>query len=205
MLEKEWSRIPMHDDDDTLIRRAQKGDQDAFEALVRRHDRTVLALALRYTGDPESARDIYQEVFLRVHTALPRFRFESQFSTWLHRITVNCCLNYRSARLGGRDVSLESEVLEASPGGTLSDRDLPEALVDASDPLRPTRSREIRRRLAVALDRLSPQQKLVFVLRHFEGRRLREIAEVLQCAEGTVKKHLFSGTQRLREQLSELR
>jgi RNA polymerase sigma-70 factor (ECF subfamily) len=195
----------MQPDDQTLILRAQRGDDAAFETLVRRYDRTVLSIALRYTGDPETAKDIYQDVFLRVHTALPRFRFESQFSTWLHRITVNCCLNYHSARPGRRDVSLESEVLESSNGSTLTGRDLPEALVDASDPLRPSRSREIRRRLAIALDRLSPQQKLVFVLRHFEGRRLREIAEVLQCAEGTVKKHLFSGTQRLREQLSELR
>ncbi len=195
----------MQTDDHALILRAQQGDAAAFESLVRRYDRAVLSIALRYTGDPEAAKDIYQEVFMRVHTALPRFRFESLFSTWLHRITVNCCLNSRSARPGRRDVSLEGEVLESPDGNPVADHDLPEALVDAPDPLRPTRSREIRRRLAVALDRLSPQQKLVFVLRHFEGRRLREIADALQCAEGTVKKHLFSGTQRLREQLSELR
>lgn len=192
-------------DDNALIRRAQHGDSRAFETLVQRYDRAVLSVALRYTGDPEAARDIYQDVFLRVHTALPGFRFESLFSTWLYRITVNCCLNFQSARFRRHDLSLEQEVLSVPDGHSNQDPELPSSLVEEPDSLRRTLSREIRSALSRAMDLLSPQQRLVFILRHFEGYKLREIAEHLQCAEGTVKKHLFAGTQRLREQLSELR
>lgn len=193
----------MQTDDDTLILQAQRGDEGAFEALLRRYDRIVLSLAMRYCGDSDTARDIYQEVFLRVHTALPRFRFECRFSTWLYRIAVNCCLSHRGSRRS-RDLSLEAEVLDqGGPDGQV--HRLPQALISPTNSMNRTLAREIRARLEQAFDLLSPQQRIVFTLRHFQGCKLKEIADCLNCAEGTVKKHLFSGTRRLREELRELR
>lgn len=193
----------MQTDDHALILRAQHRDDAAFESLVRRYDHAVLSIALRYTGDPEAAKDIYQEVFLRVHIALPRFRWECRFSTWLYRIAVNCCLNYRTSGRS-RNLSLEGEVLDqGGPDG--GGHRLPQALISQANSMNRTLVGEIRARLERAFDLLSPQQRLVFTLRHFQGCKLKEIADCLNCAEGTVKKHLFSGTRRLREELRELR
>ncbi len=191
----------MGQDDNDLILKAQRGDGAAFEELVHRHDRRVLGIAMRYVGDVDAAKDIYQEVFLRAHNGLSRFKFESRFSTWLHRIAVNVCLTHEAAQRKRRYVSLDREFLE--PVGGESSARLPEQLVTAPFSDREAASGEIVERVRAALDHLSPQQRMVFVLRHFEGYKLREIASLLSCAEGTVKKHLFSGTSRLREQLRE--
>jgi RNA polymerase sigma-70 factor, ECF subfamily len=192
--------VPLEENE--LVLKAQKGDERAFEELVYRYDSRILGIAMRYTGDRETARDIYQEVLLRVHAALPRFRFESRFSTWIYRIAANLCLTYRATERRNRTVPLEEE--ESGDGRRRGKAvNPPEALIDASDSLRQTFSSEIAARLGEALDQLSPQQRMVFVLRHFEGQKLREIADCLDCAEGTVKKHLFTGTQRLRQQLQE--
>ena len=83
-------------DDVDLVRKAQQGDILAFEQLVYRHDKKVLSIAARYVTSADDAKDIYQEVFLRVYRGLKKFRFKSEFSTWVHRITVNVCLTHRS-------------------------------------------------------------------------------------------------------------
>ena len=84
--------------DTELIRSAQRGDMDAFEELVYRHDKEVFSIAARYVNRAEDAKDIYQEVFLRVYRGLQKFRFQSEFSTWLYRITTNVCLTHRNHR-----------------------------------------------------------------------------------------------------------
>ncbi len=84
--------------DTELIRSAQKGDMDAFEQLGYRHDKEVFSIAARYVNRAEDAKDIYQEVFLRVYRGLQKFRFQSEFSTWLYRITTNVCLTHRNHR-----------------------------------------------------------------------------------------------------------
>ena len=86
----------MNSNDNELIMKAQQGDRAAFEELVQRYDRKVLSIALSFTRNSEDAKDVYQEVFLRVHRALPRFQFRSKFSTWLHRVTTNVCLTHKS-------------------------------------------------------------------------------------------------------------
>jgi RNA polymerase sigma-70 factor, ECF subfamily len=194
----------MGQDDNELVLMAQRGDNDAFEALVYRYDRRILGIAMRYVGDMDAAKDVYQEVFLRVYHGLSRFKFESRFSTWLYRIAVNTCLTHEASRRRRKHLSIEREVLGPNDGGNTSARRLPEQLVAPSSADRETVGGEIAERIRAALDRLSPQQRMVFILRHFEGHKLREIATLLSCAEGTVKKHLFSGTNRLREALADV-
>ncbi|RPI28916.1 MAG: sigma-70 family RNA polymerase sigma factor [Acidobacteria bacterium] len=182
-------------DERELILEAQKGDESAFEELVYRYDRKVLALAVSYTSDEEDAKDVYQEVFIRVHRALPGFRFESRFSTWLHRIVVNVCLTYKSRWQNRTHESLDAMAEEDGerPGFDPVSSEVP------SD--QKALSTEISQHVRAALGMLSPQQRLVFTLRHYRGYKLKEIAVLMNCAEGTVKKYLFTATERLRQRL----
>ena len=186
--------------DTDLILKAQQGDFAAFEQLVFRYDKQVLTIAARFVRSSDDAKDIYQEVFLRVYQGLRRFRMQSEFATWIYRITTNVCLTHRSRRKKNSHVSLEEEY-----GDTEGDPH-PSAVAQSTDasPEEHTVSREISQRINEAMDELSPQQKMVFTLKHYQGMKLREIAEALGCSDGTVKKHLFVATQRMRERLKDL-
>lgn len=183
--------------DDNLIRRAQNGDLEAFEEIVHRYDRRVLALTLRYTQDEDEAKDVYQEIFMRVHRALPKFRFRSRFSTWLHRIAVNACHTHRRRSQRERIFSLD-EPVETSEGATGAVREMAADEANSEDRVF---NRELSRQIRAALEDLSPRQRLVFILRHYHDFKLREIAAMLRCAEGTVKRHLFAATHRMRQRL----
>lgn len=186
-------------DELVLIARAQAGDRLAFESLVRLYERDVLKLILRMVGSEEAAADLYQESFLRVYRSLARFRGQSEFSTWLHRIVVNVCLDHL------RSLQRRPEV-QAPP--TADGRLEPLAAAAEERPgLNPERamqSREISRRLDAALERLSPRERVVFELRHYEGLRLREIGDRLGSTEDTVKNCLFRATRKLRGELADL-
>jgi len=173
---------------------------EAFEELVCRYDRQVLGIAMHFTNDSDQAKDVYQEVFLRVYKSLDRFAFKSQFSTWLYRIATNVSLSYISSEKRRRQVSIDENI----EGSEIHSRHISSNLVSKPESDRIALSSEIATRVQKALTHLSTQQRAVFVLRHYEGHRLREIAEILQCAEGTVKKHLFTATARMREHLKEL-
>ncbi len=186
-------------DESALIRRAQQGDRAAFEELVHRYDQQVCRLALRVVRSPEEARDLYQEAFLKVYRSLHRFRFESRFSTWLYRVVMNVCLDYLR-RMKGRD-----EVQPPVPreGETEYFQNLPDSQ-PAGDPERQLRSLEIRRRLARAMGRLAPRERMVFELRHYQGLKLRVIGEMCGTSEETAKNSLFRATQKLRLELGDL-
>lgn len=181
--------------DSDLIVKARAGDLAAFEQLVRRYDRRVLTIAASYVQSSDDAKDIYQEVFLRVYRALPKFELRSEFSTWLYRIATNVCLSHRSRSRRHRHVSLDD-------GGEEAENPHPVVAEPATDP--DVGRREIARRVEKALTALSPQQRLVFTMRHYEGYKLREIAELMDVAEGSVKKYLFEATARMRAQLGDL-
>lgn len=186
--------------DTELIQKAQQGDFSAFEQLVFRYDKQVLTIAARFVQSSDDAKDIYQEVFLRVYQGLRRFKMQSEFATWLYRITTNVCLTHRTRRKKHSHVSLDEEYDE-SEGEPHPSR------VAASEDPAPDQhaiNQEISIRVRDALETLSPQQKMVFTLKHYEGLKLREIAEAMQCSEGTVKKHLFNATQRMRERLKDV-
>jgi len=179
-----------------LILLAQRGDRRAFEDLVYRYDRKVLAIAASYTGNNlDDAKDVYQEVFLRVFKALPKFRFDARFSTWLYRIVVNVCLTQQRRRKNREADSLD--FVEDEESQSL----LEKQASDERSSDQKAYDGEVARHVAMAMKTLSPQQRLVFTLRHYEGYKLREIAAMMNCAEGTVKKYLFTATERLRDSL----
>ena len=184
-------------DDNELVMRAQKGDPRAFEELVKRYDRRVLGIARNYVNDLDEAKDIFQEVFLRVHRALDRFRLEAKFSTWVYRITTNVCLTHRKRQAARPHLSIDQELENPEESGSRLEAEL----ATPAESERYAYSSELGDSIREAMESLSPQQRLVFALRHYEGYKLREIAEILECAEGTVKKHLFTATRRMRVQL----
>jgi len=182
-----------------LIRRAQEGDGAAFEALVQMHDRQVLKLARQMLNNLEDAQDVYQDIFIKVFRKLPSFRFESEFSTWLYRIVINQCLNYRQWRRRRRFLSFDSpKDDEENPTGYLPKDNTP-------DPEKAALSMELGREIALAMESLSDKQRAVFVLRHFHDQKLQDIAKTLGCAEGTVKNYLFRATQQMQKKLREYR
>lgn len=178
-----------------LITLAQRGDMAAFEQLVFAYDKQVLSIASRYVHSADDAKDIYQEVFLRVYRGLNRFRFKSEFGTWLHRITVNVCLTHRARNKRNRHVSIHDDGRTDYVSVDLeSDGVADQHTIDA----------EINRCVQQAMEELPAKQRLAFMLRHFEGYKLKEIAGIMRCTEGTVKRYLFLATQRMREQLKEV-
>ena len=184
-------------EDVDLVRRAQEGDILAFEQLVFRHDKKVLSIAARYVTSADDAKDIYQEVFLRVYRSLKKFRFKSEFSTWVHRITVNVCLTHRSrSRRTMQTVRLDDRNEEDGEAHG-------EPRDPGEGPDHQAVNAEISSRIEKALDLLSPKQRMVFTLRHYEGYRLHEIASMMGCMEGTVKRYLFTATRRMRDQLKD--
>lgn len=185
-----------------LVREAQEGNSAAFEELVRSYDQPVLRLALRISGSESDAQDIYQDSFLRAYQSLPGFRFECSFYTWIHRITTNVCLDYlRRRQKHQRQVS----VVVSQDG---EETDIVQYLPDhhpASDPERSLRRRELRRQIALALQQLSPRERMVFELKHYQNLKLRTVADMLKTSEGTVKNTLFRATHKLRLALATAR
>jgi RNA polymerase sigma-70 factor (ECF subfamily) len=186
--------------DKELVSRAQEGETNAIEELVYRYDRKVLSIARSFTNDPDDAQDIYQEVFLRVFKALPGFRFGSEFSTWLYRIVMNVCLTHKtqSARRAHADLdtAVEYKLDDSGEGRTSMPRPI--------SPDRAAQNAEIRDHINLAVDTLAPRERLAFTLKHFEGYKIREIAEMMECGEGTAKRYLFTAVGKLRKKLKRL-
>ncbi len=187
-----------------LVRQAQTGERFAFEELVRRYDREVLRLALNLVHRPEDARDIYQESFLKVYRNLHRFRFECSFYTWLYRITTNVALDYLRRRSTHREDQAPVPPDEAEgPAQDFFDRQ-PEPS-PASNPERSFLGRELGEKIQEAMKSLSPRERTVFEMKHYQGLRLRAIGELLGTSEETVKNSLFRATRKLRANLDSMR
>src|SRR5581483_3298435 len=135
---------------DSLIRAAQKGDQDAFESLVRTYDQSVLRLAMNLLRSPEEARDVYQEAFLRVYRNLHTFRFDCSFHTWLYRIVTNICLDH----LRKRKVRKEEPALVETADGPVDRMDTFEEASALANPERTMWNRQLRQRIEGALGEL---------------------------------------------------
>ena len=187
-------------DESTLIRAAQRGDQDAFEQLVRAYDRGVLLLAMNLLRSPEDARDAYQEAFLRVYRNIHSFRLDSSFHTWLYRIVTNVCFDY----LRKRKVRKEDQGVFQTADGPVDYMDSFEERGTSANPERAYRSRQIQGRLESALGDLTPRERMVFELRHYQGLRLRNIGEVLGTSEEAAKNCLFRATRKMRSALGDL-
>ena len=186
-------------DEAALIRAAQGGDSAAFEQLVRSYDQSVLRLAYNLLRSSEDASDIYQETFLRVFRNLHSFRFDCSFHTWLYRIVTNLCLDH----LRKRKVRREEPTVVTTADGPLDRMDsVAEERVDGN-PQRSLISGELKVRIQEVLNQLTPRERMVFEMRHFQGMRLRAIGEVLGTSEEAAKNCLFRATQKMRAALGE--
>ena len=182
-----------------LIRAAQDGDQRAFEQLIRQYDQAVLRLAINLLRSPEEAKDIYQESFLRVYRNLSTFRFDCSFHTWLYRIVTNLCLD----ALRKRRVRKEEGSIVETGNGQLDRMDSVEELRAHGNPQRLLLSNQLQVRIREVLDGLTPRERMVFELRHYQGMRLRAIGEMLGTTEEAAKNCLFRATQKMRSALGD--
>ena len=185
-------------DDNELIKMAQKGDTGAFEQLLVKYDAHVINIAKSFRNDEEDAKDIYQEVFMRVYKGLKNFQFKSEFSTWLYRITTNVCITYQQKKKKNDYQSIDKEYSgsDDDDSTTMADYISGEGSTDEL-----AVSSDMSKHINRALDTLPPQQKMAFTLKYFQEYKIREIAEIMQCNEGTVKRYLFTAANKMRNQL----
>ena len=191
------ARVAAAPDESDLIRAAQAGDQDAFERLVRAYDQSVLRIAMNLLRSPDEARDVYQEAFLKVFRNLHSFRFDCSFHTWLYRIVTNICLDHLRRRKVRKE---ESTVVQTEDGPMDRIGQVPER-GPHSDPERCLWNTQLARKIHGALEALTPRERTVFELRHFEGLRLRAIGDMLGTTEEAAKNCLFRATQKMRMNL----
>ena len=180
----------MPDAERALIDRAQQGDHDAFAALVNEHQRYIYNLALRVLRDENEALDLAQETFVRAWSALPNFRGQSKFRTWLYRIVTNLCYN----RLPGLRRSLNAL-------GDAVVEEIPNPDSKSGNPARKLEMQELREHLRQAVDDLDERYRLLITLRYQDELSYDEIASTLNLPLGTVKTGLFRAKERLRRAL----
>src|ERR1700728_1588377 len=192
-------------EEQALVRSAQAGDRLAFEELVRRFDREVLRLALNLVHRPEDARDIYQESFLRVYRNLHRFRFECSFYTWLYRIVTNVALDHLRRRTSRREDQAPVPEESEAGGGTRDFFDRQPEQRAAANPEKRLLGQELGKHIQEAMSRLSPRERMVFEMKHYQGLRLRAIGDLLGTSEETAKNSLFRATRKLRASLDSFR
>lgn len=175
-----------------LVSRAKQGDQDAFSQLVEANQNKIYTLALRMTGSPEDGADLTQEAFLRAWRSLPSFQGESNFSTWLYRLTSNLCIDFlrREKRRRAVTAAVPLDGEEDSPPAQVPDRRFtPESELER---------KELRAAVDRGLSKLSDDHRQVLVLRELDGLSYAEIALRLELEEGTVKSRIARARMALR-------
>jgi len=190
-----------HELERTEIARIVAGETDRFEYFVRTYQKKIYRLAYTLLRDPAEADGLTQDVFVKAFRALPDFKGDAAFETWVTRITINAVRDVVRRR---RPVVSFGDLRGA---GEEDGPEIPARLdpADGTSPERDLLSREIRRRIADALVALSPRQRAVFVMKHYEERSIAEIGAATGLDEGTIKSHLFRATRKLRERLEDLR
>jgi RNA polymerase sigma-70 factor (ECF subfamily) len=170
--------------DKQLVIRVQKGDKGAFDLLVLKYQHKIVNLVMRYVRDPEMALDITQDAFIKAYRALPRFRGDSAFYTWLYRIAVNTAKNYLAAqRRRPMDIELDLQDPEQYDlHAKLKETDTPEAV---------TISNEVQEILERAIAALPEDLRTAIILRELDGMSYEEIAQTMECPVGTVRSRIF--------------
>lgn len=186
------------DIDRQLVERAQRGDKRAFELLVEKYQRKLARLLSRLIRDPGEVEDVAQETFVKAYRALPSFRGESAFYTWLYRIGVNTAKNYLMAMR--RRAPTSTEVVAEDAEGY----DEGEQLRDISTPESVLLSKEIAATVNAAIDALPEELRTAIQLRELEGMSYEEIARVMECPIGTVRSRIFRAREAIAERLRPL-
>lgn len=178
--------------DEELVKKARKGDQRAFDLLVRKYQHRLFALISRYVRDQNEVQDIAQEAFIKAWRALPRFRGDSAFYTWLYRIAVNTAKNHLVSlgrRPPGSDI--DAEEAEQFIGA--------EGLQDIGTPESKLMSQELEAVIHKALDALPQELRTAVTLREFEGLSYEDIAAVMECPVGTVRSRIFRAREAIEQ------
>jgi len=181
-------------DDDRLIEDFKGGDITAFDQLMNKYYKSIYYLALGMTNNHEDALDISQEAFTRVFKSLPKWKPKASFYTWLRTITLNLCIDHHRAKVRRQTQPLDDKGIFAI--------NIPADSIH--DPLRVTESDELLQKILSAAEKLSPQQQKAFMLFHYGGLSLKEAADVMGCAVGTIKAHLNRATAKMRDLLKDL-
>jgi len=192
MKESHLTKLTKKDEDIVLVRRAQKGDYEAFNLLVLKYQSRIISLAHKFVKDIHLAEDIAQESFIKAHKSINSFREESAFYTWLYRVTVNTAKNYLSSKQRKKEMSI-SEIADPDEHN-LFDKitaDSPEDILTANN---------LREVIFNSFSSLPEEIRTALSLREFEGLGYEEIAKILDCPIGTVRSRIFRG----REQIAEL-
>jgi RNA polymerase sigma-70 factor (ECF subfamily) len=183
----------MEQSDATAVAQVRAGNPDAYRVLVERHSRSVFRLAFRMTGHEQDAEDLVQETFLRAYRQIGKFDGRASFSTWLYRIAANCSLDLIRARKRRPEQQVPVNEEGEELAGTLP--------AEEPAPDRLAFSGELKELLLPALERLSPAERTAFVLRHYEGMRIEDIATALGVNTGAAKHSVFRAVQKLRRAL----
>jgi RNA polymerase sigma-70 factor (ECF subfamily) len=186
------------DVDQQLVERAQRGDKRAFGLLVEKYERKLARLVSRLVRDPGEVEDVTQEAFVKAYRALPSFRGESAFYTWLYRIGVNTAKNYLVAvgRRAPTSTEVEAQEAEALDGGEL--------LRDINTPESVLLSKEIAGTVNGAIEALPEELRSAIQLRELEGMSYEEIAKLMDCPVGTVRSRIFRAREAIAERLRPL-
>ena len=184
-------------DDGALVLRSQQGDVRAFDELVEKYHGKIYGLTYNMTSNREDAEDLTQEVFVKAFEALPRFRGNSSFYTWLYRIAVNKTINYRKKRNRKRTLSLDQFDQEIKGDDVYHD------LTAKGSPLRSMSLSELQEKLNEALQHLSEKHRTVVVMHDMQGIPHEEIAKVVKASVGTVRSRLFYARRQMQTELTE--
>ena len=176
-------------DEKELVERFQNGEKDVFNELVIKYQGKIYNLVYKYVSNSETARDLSQEIFIKAFRALPRFKRQSAFYSWLYRIAINLCIDFIRQQKRGQTLSFE----DLTTGGN------DEVVFNDVSPLPPDQAeaKELGYIIGKAVEQLPPKQQRVFNLRYQDGLQLKEIAAQLDRSEGTIKAHLHHAHKRL--------
>ncbi len=184
-------------DDWQLVQRVQGGDKTAFDVLVLKYQHKIVKLVMRYVQDPSESLDVSQEAFIKAYKALPNFRGESAFYTWLYRIAINTAKNYLVAR---KRRPLDYDVDLQDP----TQYEMQARLSDVATPEGHALGEEVREAVSEAVEKLPEDLRMAIVLREIEGMSYEEIAQAMDCPVGTVRSRIFRAREAIDSRLRPL-
>ncbi|UCE41319.1 MAG: RNA polymerase sigma factor [Candidatus Aminicenantes bacterium] len=174
-----------------IVQSAQQGNTEAFRMLFEQNRKRIFALAYQYTKNKEDAEDILQETFIKTYNYLDKYKIENDtsFSSWIYRIGINCSIDYLRKKKHKKEDFSDWDKWEKTIGSNHSN---PEHTIGLE---------QLREKISNLVAKLSPRQRMVFILKHYQQFSIKEIAEYLDCSEGSVKKQLFRAVSAIRSPL----
>jgi RNA polymerase sigma-70 factor (ECF subfamily) len=174
-----------------VVQSAQQGSMEAFRMLFEQNRKRIFALAYQYTKNREDAEDILQETFIKTYSYLDKYKVDSDsnFSSWIYRIGINCSIDYIRKKKNKKEDFTDWDMREKTLGS------------DHSNPEHAVGLQQLREKISNLVEGLSPRQRMVFILKHYQQLSIKEIAEYLECSEGSVKKQLFRAVSAIRNPL----